>query len=53
MDTMEVNKACAAVLVAGIAFFISGMVGDILVQNTVPKEPAIKIEGAPATRTWG
>jgi cytochrome c len=53
MDTMEVNKACAAVLVAGIAFFISGLVGDILVQNTVPKEPAIKIEGAPAAPEGG
>jgi cytochrome c len=53
MDTMEVNKACAAVLVAGIAFFITGLAGDILVHSTVPKEPAIKIEGAPAATTGG
>jgi cytochrome c len=53
MDTMEVNKVCAAVLVAGIAFFLTGMIGDILVQSTVPKEPAIKIEGAPAAPAGG
>jgi cytochrome c len=53
MDTMEVNKACAAVLVAGIAFFVTGMVGDILVHSPMPKEPAIKIEGAPAATGGG
>ena len=31
MDSMEVNKAIAAVLVAGIAFFVTGTVGTILV----------------------
>src|SRR5689334_4687644 len=49
MDTMEVNKACAAVLVAGIAFFLTGTIGEILVHSTVPKETAIKIEVAPPT----
>jgi cytochrome c len=53
MDTMEVNKIGAAVLVAGIAFFISGMIGDILVHPTPPKEPALKIEGAPAATGGG
>ena len=50
---MEVNKIGAAVLTAGIAFFISGMVGDILVRPTQPKEPAIKIEGAPEAPAGG
>jgi len=45
MDTMEVNKAVAAVLVAGIAFFITGTIGMGLVHENVPKETAIKIEG--------
>jgi cytochrome c len=53
MDTMEVNKIGAAVLTAGIAFFLSGMIGDILVSPKVPKEPAIKIEGAPAAAGAG
>ena len=46
MDTMEVNKGVAAVLVAGIAFFLTGTIGTILVRETPLKEPAIKIEGA-------
>ncbi len=44
---MEANKAIAAVLVAGIAFFVTGTIGVGLVHETRPKEPAIKIEGAP------
>ena len=47
MDTMEVNKIVASVLVAGIAFFVTGMIGDGLVHETQPTETAIKIEGAP------
>jgi len=53
MDTMEANKAIAAVLVAGIAFFLSGTIGLGLVHNTRPKEVAIKIEGAPAASDKG
>lgn len=48
MDTMEVNKAVAAVLVAGIAFFITGTIGSGLVRELRPKQTAIKIEGVPA-----
>lgn len=49
MDSMEVNKGVAAVLVAGIAFFITGTIGDILVKAHRPREPAFKIEiAAPA-----
>ena len=32
MDSMEVNKACAAVLVAGITFMVAGLIGDGLVH---------------------
>jgi cytochrome c len=45
---MEVNKAVAAVLVAGIAFFVTGTIGIGLVREHFPKEAAIKIEGAPS-----
>ena len=49
MDSMELNKGVAAVLVAGIAFFVTGWIGDILVRSHRPHEPAIKIEvAAPA-----
>ena len=56
MDSMEVNKAIAAVLVAGIAFFVTGTAGTILVQEHRLAKPAIKIyvpeaaapKGAPA-----
>ena len=49
MDSMEVNKGGAAVLIAGIAFFLTGTLGDTLVHTTKPHVPAIKIEiAAPA-----
>lgn len=49
MDSMEVNKGVAALLVAGIVFFVTGTIGDMLVRSHRPKEPAIKIEiAAPA-----
>ena len=41
MDSMELNKGVAAVLVAGIAFFVTGTIGDILV----------KFAGSPVTTT--
>jgi cytochrome c len=44
MDSMEVNKGIAAVLVAGIVFFLSGTIGTILVQEHHPAKPAIKID---------
>jgi cytochrome c len=44
MDSMEVNKVVASVLVAGITFFLVGTIGDNLVTETVPAKPAIKIE---------
>jgi cytochrome c len=56
MDAMEINKAIAAVLIAGIVFFLTGLIGDNLVSMRPLKEAAIKIEiptaapaaGAPA-----
>ena len=44
MDSMEVNKTIAAVLVAGIVFFLSGTVGMTLVNEKPLKQPAIKID---------
>ncbi len=48
MDSMEVNKGIAAVLVVGIVFFLTGLIGDKLVTVTEPSKPALKIEGAVA-----
>ncbi len=50
MDSMEVNKGIAAVLVVGIVFFLTGLIGDHLVQQIEPSTPAldIKIGAAPA-----
>jgi cytochrome c len=53
MDPMEVNKVVAAVLVAGIIFFVTGLIGDILVHQEVPKQPAIKIEARESTAPSG
>jgi cytochrome c len=44
MDSMEVNKTVAAVLVAGIAFFLTGTIGMNLVNEKPLKQTAIKIE---------
>jgi cytochrome c len=44
MDSLETNKVCAAVLVAGIAFFLSGLIGETLVHVTPLKQSAIKID---------
>lgn len=50
MDSMEINKAVAAVLVTGIAFMVTGMVANGVVNPTQLKETAIKIDlGASAT----
>jgi cytochrome c len=43
MDSMEVNKAVAAVLVAGIAFFVTGLLGDNFIFDTPPAKPPIDI----------
>jgi cytochrome c len=47
MDSMQINKAFAAVLVSGIAFFVAGRLGTVLIPDTQLAKSAIKIE-APA-----
>jgi cytochrome c len=46
MDSMEVNKAIASVLVAGIVFMVCGLIANGLVWPEHLEKPAIKIEGA-------
>jgi cytochrome c len=50
MESMEVTKAATAVLVVGIAYFVAGTIGDILVHPRKPEQPSIKIavQEAPA-----
>ncbi len=54
MDSMDVNKAVAAALVAGIAFFVTGLIGDNLIYETPPAKSPISIQGVqPAASTGG
>lgn len=53
MDTMEVNKGIAAILIGGIAFFLTGLIGDSLVRETLPEKPVLNIAAAPAATTGG
>jgi cytochrome c len=48
MDSMEVNKGIAAVLIGGIIFFLTGLLGDALVRQRLPEKPALVIAAAPA-----
>ncbi len=48
MDSTEVNKGMAAILVAGIAFFLSGWIGATLVHQNKPEHEILKVEGAPS-----
>jgi cytochrome c len=56
MNSMEINKTIAAVLIAGIVFFLTGLIGDNLINEQPLKQIAIKIDvpteapagGAPA-----
>ena len=43
MDSMEINKAASAILVAGIAFMVSGVISDQLVHPAKLAKPAIEI----------
>ena len=47
MDSMEVNKGIAAILVAGILFFLTGLIGDHLVHEQLPEKPVLNIAAAP------
>jgi cytochrome c len=53
MDSMEVNKGIAAILVAGILFFLTGLIGDALVRERLPEKPALSIAAAPAASGAG
>jgi cytochrome c len=53
MDSMELNKGIAAVLVAGIMFFLTGLIGMHLVTVERLERPAIVIQGAPAVEAAG
>jgi cytochrome c len=53
MDSMEINKGVAAVLVAGIVFFLCGWLGMNLVNEKRLEKPAIAIAGAPAEAAGG
>jgi cytochrome c len=46
MDSIEVTKVSTAVLVAGIAFFISGWIGSGIIHPEKPAKPAFEIKGA-------
>ena len=43
MDSMDVNKAAAAILVAGIAFSAFGFVSKLIVHPTMPHHAAIRM----------
>lgn len=47
MDSMEVNKGIAAILIGGILFFLTGLIGDILVSEKLPEKPVLNIAAAP------
>jgi cytochrome c len=53
MDSMEINKTMAALLVAGIVFFLTGLIGANLVSEKRLEKPAITIQGAPAAEPAG
>ena len=53
MDSMEVNKGIAAVLVVGIVFFLTGLIGDKLVSVTEPSKPALEIKVAATAASTG
>jgi cytochrome c len=53
MDSLEVNKGIAAVLVAGIAFFLTGLIGDNLVRETLPEKPVLNIVAPPPVTAGG
>jgi cytochrome c len=50
---MEVNKGIAALLVGGIAFFLTGLLGDLLVREELPLKPVLNIAAAPEAAAGG
>ena len=53
MDSMEVNKGIAALLVGGIVFFLTGLLGDLLVREELPLKPVLNIAAAPEAAAGG
>ena len=53
MDSMEVNKAVAAVLVAGIVFMVSGILGSALVRPHHLHESVLRFETAAPAASAG
>ncbi len=53
MDSMEVNKIIAAVLVAGILFFLTGLIGEKLVREEPLEKSVLAIANAPAETGGG
>jgi cytochrome c len=53
MDSMEINKVMAAALIAGIMFFLTGLIGMHLVSERRLEKPAIAIAAAPAAEASG
>lgn len=49
MGSMEVNKAFAAILIAGIAFASFGFVSELLIHPVMPRQAAISVGGAEAS----
>ena len=51
MDSMQINKVLAAFLIAGIAYFVTGLIGDQVVRVHRLEHTVLKIEAlvAPAT----
>ena len=53
MDSMEVNKGIAAILVGGFVFFLIGLLGDLLVREELPLKPVLNIAAAPEASAGG
>ena len=53
MDSMQINKAIAALLIAGIAYFVTGLIGDKLVHVQRLHQTVLKIEEAAAPAPAG
>ena len=49
MGSMEVNKAFAAILVAGIAFSSFGFISELLIHPVMPRQAAISVGGVEAS----
>jgi cytochrome c len=53
MHSLEVNKTIAAILIAGIVFFLSGFIGDNIVSERRPATVAFKIDVPEAPAAGG